>query len=270
MIVDGWLLATVGCAAGAVAAWCAGPPRGLLRSRLGEPGSRSPAAVPRLRQAVLPALAGVVVLLVWGSRFLVPAATLAVVAAFGLRLAAGHRTRDQAGRRRREAVEACDGLAAELRAGQPAVRALSRVAAEHPFLAPAAQSAGLGGDVPGVLDGLAERPGFAGLRMVAAAWRVADRSGAGLAVVLDRVSAALRAEQACADEVSASLGPPRATARLLAVLPVMGLVLGVGIGGDPVAFLFGTAPGNVCLALGCALALTGVWWVERLAARVER
>ncbi|MPZ12782.1 MAG: hypothetical protein GEU89_21695, partial [Kiloniellaceae bacterium] len=81
-----------------------------------------------------------------------------------------------------------------------------------------------------------------------------------LAVVLDRVSAALRAEQACADEVSASLGPPRATARLLAVLPVMGLVLGVGIGGDPVAFLFGTAPGNVCLALGCALALTGVWW----------
>jgi hypothetical protein len=43
----------------------------------------------------------------------------------------------------------------------------------------------------------------------------------------------------------------------------------MGVGGDPVAVLLSSTLGNVCLALGSALALLGVWWVERLAAGVR-
>jgi tight adherence protein B len=192
-----------------------------------------------------------------------------VLVSGGLRIARSRGARAEAAQRRRAVVEMCDAVAAELRAGQPALRALLRVAEEHPDLAPAGRAAELGGDVPAALEALSAAPGAAGFKSIAAAWRVADRSGAGLAVVLDRVSNTLRSDQAAVREVEASLGPPRATARMLAVLPFLGLLLGAGIGGDPLAFLVRTGAGNACLVVGCGLALVGVWWVERLADAVE-
>ena len=53
-------------------------------------------------------------------------------------------------------------------------------------------------------------------RAVAAAWDVSARSGAALAVILDRIAAGLRDEQDAAAEVATSLAPARATAKLLA------------------------------------------------------
>ena len=77
-------------------------------------------------------------------------------------------------------------------------------------------------------------------------------------------------EDATRREVVAALEPPRATARLLALLPVFGLLLGTGIGADPWGFLVGTPVGVGCLAAGCALGLAGLTWVERLADGAER
>lgn len=258
-------------AAGAALLLVPDRPEAVVRRRLGpRRGRRLGLRRPGISRDLLAVLLGAGVLLVWGPGLVLVAATVTLVAGTALRLADRRRVRAAATAERQRVVEVCDALSAELRAGQPAVRAVRRVAAEHPMLAPAAQAAALGGDLAGALDSLGGRPGASGMRMIAAAWRVADRSGAGLAAVLDRVADALRAEQSAAAEVTAGLGPPRATARMLAVLPAFGLVLGRSIGGDPVGFLLGTPAGNLCLLLGAGLAVLGLWWVERLAAAVER
>jgi tight adherence protein B len=196
-----------------------------------------------------------------------------VVALFGLGLAALRgraRARRSAADRRPAVLDVCDQMAAELRAGQPPGRALQHAAEAWSDLEPAAGAFALGGDVAAALRSAGQRPGAEALRTVAAAWEVAQRSGAGLAAVLDRTAEALRAEDATRREVTAALGPPRATARLLALLPVFGLLLGTGVGADPWGFLTGTPVGVACLAVGGGLGLAGLAWVERLAAAAER
>ncbi len=104
---------------------------------------------------------------------------------------------------------------------------------------------------------------------MAAAWEVAGSSGTALASVLDRTARGLRDDDDARAEVLAALGPPRATARMLALLPLFGLALGASIGAHPIEFLVGTSWGLGCLFGGVGLALVGVWWVERLAAAAE-
>lgn len=271
--MNGAAVLTAGLAAAAAALAVGGGGATVLRSRLPTRAGTARARLPhgrRLHGDSMGLAVGIAGVLVFGFDLLVVAATAGMLVVVALRLLATRRLRAQAQERRRQVVEICDALGAELRAGQPAVRALRRVAEEHPLLEQVASAAALGSDVPVALDGAATRPGAAGLRMMAAAWRVADRSGAGLALVLDRIAGALRAEQAASVELAASLGPPRASAQLLAVLPAFGLLLGVGLGGDPVGFLLHTLAGNLCLAAGCTLAAAGVWWVEWLASAVER
>jgi tight adherence protein B len=201
---------------------------------------------------------------------LVPSALAGAAVAGALRVRSTMAARTNARRRRARLVETCDQLAAELSAGQSPPRALQHAADLWPELTPVVAASQLGGDVPSAWRMVAELPGAGSLRAVAAAWQVAERSGAGLTVVLDRMSDALRAEDAVRREVEAALGPPRATARLLAALPAFGLLLGIGLGGDPVGFLLRTPLGAGCLMIGLAFAVTGVWWVDRLAVAAQR
>jgi tight adherence protein B len=115
------------------------------------------------------------------------------------------------------------------------------------------------------LEGLARQPGAEGLRLMAACWRIGAERGATLAAVLDDLAAALRDQEATRQELATQLAGPRATARLLAVLPLLGLITAGVLGADPVAFLFGTLPGLACLLAGIGLNATGVWWTHRLA-----
>ena len=177
--------------------------------------------------------------------------------------------------RRREAeatsdrvLETCELLAVEVSAGQPPDHALARAATAWPLLAPAAEAATLGGDLPRTWRELAQRPGAAELRLVGAAWEVAHRSGSGLAEALDRVSASVRADRATRRVVESELASARATARLVAALPVVVLLLGAGADTSPWSFLLTTPIGWVCLTGGLALGLTGLWWIERIAAGV--
>lgn len=132
-----------------------------------------------------------------------------------------------------------------------------------------ASTARMGGDVPAALRNMSLRPGAEPFAQVAAGWDVAYRSGAGLADVIDRLSLTLRSDEDVRLEIAGALGPPRATARLLAVLPLFGAGLGVSLGGDPFGVLFGSMFGALCLAGGSVLALTGLFWVEHLAAKAE-
>ena len=171
--------------------------------------------------------------------------------------------------RRQMVIELCDALVAELRAGLGERRALANACRPWPELEPIVAGSRLGGEPATAFRRLASAPGADGLRLVAACWDVSARSGAGLAAVLDQVGAALRDGAEARAEVTAALGPPRATAKLLAVLPLLGLGLGTSMGARPIEFLLTTPIGLGCLGLGLVLVVLGVWWVERLAAAVE-
>lgn len=162
------------------------------------------------------------------------------------------------------AREAYGVLGAELRAGKPAEVALLAAAEAAPDLEEAARVARFGGDVPAAIA-RAESGG----RPLAVAWAVGERFGIGLALLVDRVADGIADDQAIRREVAAQLAGPRATARMLAGLPLLGLLLGGGLGGDPFEFLLGSGYGLGCLLLGSVLAMAGLWWVERLAKRAE-
>lgn len=182
------------------------------------------------------------------------------------------------GRRRASAawpeasIELCQSMAAELRAGRTPGDALRAAAEVLPpnvriGLRAVVAVASAGGDVPAELTEVARRDaGAAGLRQVAAAWRVGAGSGGGLADVLERVAQSLRDQQAHGAQVAAQLAGPRATARLLAALPLLGLGLAAGSGARPLDFLFGTPAGLACLAAGLGLDALGLWWSTRIAA----
>src|SRR5207247_7826179 len=102
-------------------------------------------------------------------------------------------------------------------------------------------AAHIGGDVPAALRMMGDQPGGDGLRAIAAAWAVGSHSGASLSAVLDRVADGLRNREDARLETESALGPPRATARMLAVLPAFGVLLGTAMGAAPLAFLTQTA-----------------------------
>jgi tight adherence protein B len=166
-------------------------------------------------------------------------------------------------------LELCEDLAGDLAAGAAPGVALERAARRWPELAAPATAHRLGGSVPEAWRALAAAPGAADLHVVAAAWQVAERTGAGLADALAGVATGIREQQRTRRLVASELASARATARLMAALPLLTLAVGSGAG-DPVGFLLGTPAGLACAAAGVALALAGVAWIEGIAASLER
>lgn len=165
-------------------------------------------------------------------------------------------------------LEVCDVLAAELAAGRPPGAALSAASERWSPLVAAVEAVRLGADVPEALRRLAEeRRGAADLRWVAGAWQVAQHSGHGLASALARTAGGLRARRRTRRLVDSELASARATARLVACLPLAVLLMGSGAGSDPWSFLVATPIGWICLACGLGLDALGLWWIERLADR---
>ncbi len=113
-------------------------------------------------------------------------------------------------------------------------------------------------------------PGDRVVLAVAAAWSLAEDVGAPLADVLDQLAVGLRSDADVDGEIEASLAGPRATARLLAALPVAGIAIGELIGAHPVRVLVTTPVGRVCAVAGVALGVLGQLWSRQLVAATAR
>jgi len=160
--------------------------------------------------------------------------------------------------------------AAQLRAGVPPAQAWGRALAD-PAAGPVPTVAQLAPGGPrrrgrgdrGAI-GRAQRA-----QAVVAAARLSDQLGAPLASVLERVAVGLAADEECEGERAAALAGPRATAQVLAWLPLLGLLLGGALGADPVAVVLGGGLGTVAAVAGLALLVLGRWWTAALLARAS-
>ncbi|WP_327419358.1 type II secretion system F family protein [Streptomyces sp. NBC_01233] len=214
--------------------------------------------------------AGLLVAVVGGSviPLLAGAAALPLLRRW-LRLRARERARAA---RAAEVVALCEAVVGELRAGaQPgqALTAAMRRTAAGPGGPGAAETgvlaaAAFGGDVPGALRQAAKEPGAQGLAGMAACWRVSVDSGAGLAAGLDRLEGALRAERDRQESLRAQLAGARSTVLVLALLPLVGLLIGTGLGADPLRVLLHTPMGWGCLLAGALLEALGLLWCRRI------
>lgn len=170
--------------------------------------------------------------------------------------------------RARDVAILSSALAGELRAGREPEQAWRHVVVESGLDLPGTALAEA--DVLTVLNRWSGQPGWSGLRALAVCWELADMSGAGLAEALDRVAESMRHEQEIASEVQGQLSTTRATAVVLATLPLLAVVLGSLLGADLLGVLLGSWLGGACLVSGVVLSAAGSWWVARQVATVHR
>lgn len=262
------LIAALG--AGAATALMVRHPLGALKRLKSEPHDHERIVHSRWRLMLLGALAlaGMAGLgLLTGARGVTWGLVAMVVGITGLILLRRQRQRALRRQRREEVVRAGDVLAGLLRIGQVPATALVVAAAESPVLAEAAALQSYGGDPGQTLLDAAQQPGFEGLAELGRAWRVAQRTGASLADSIAAVSTQLAVNQQVQRAVAAELAAPRASGRLMAILPLAGLVVGYSTGGDPLQFLTSSIVGQICLVLGVGLACLGVLWTDSIAER---
>lgn len=165
-------------------------------------------------------------------------------------------------------ADALAALGAELRSGRPvdlAVRAASAAAGDERC----GRALSLAVRAPERMPPSAGAQGDA-LAAVSRAVLLSGRTGCSLAEVIGAVEDDLRARIGQARELRAATSGPRASAFLLAGLPLLGLLMGSGAGADPWHVLTATPAGNVLLACGVGLEIAGVAWSGRLVQRALR
>lgn len=100
-------------------------------------------------------------------------------------------------------------------------------------------------------------------RSLAAAWRVATVSGSPLAPALRGFAETLRNREAAHRDIRIALAGPRATARIVMLLPVVAVLLGLLMGVDLVATI-STPVGAGAVAAGLVLIMMARGWMRRL------
>lgn len=181
------------------------------------------------------------------------------------------RERRRVANRLARAVETLQAVAAELRAGNDlaaALRSAGTVAdtAMCAALTRAAQAIQMGDDPAASL----ERTAADGVDQLAGLVRLSGSRGIALAEAVE-VLAGDATEQAIARrDVASLLAGPRATAALLTLLPVFGIVMGQTIGADPWQVLLHTSAGAIAMIAGTVLAAAGVIWTGAMVRGAER
>jgi tight adherence protein B len=163
---------------------------------------------------------------------------------------------------RTRSLDALCGLAADLRAGLPAAGA--DPVGSTPAARPRAGAPSPGGTTDSV-TGPAAIEDHRMAHLAGAAWRLAERTGAPIADLVERIEADARAMDRASAAAAAQAAGARATAWLLAGLPVGGIALGYTIGADPLAVLLHTPIGAACAVGAIVLQVAGLAWADRIA-----
>jgi tight adherence protein B len=184
--------------------------------------------------------------------------------ALAVRAALRRRVAGRLAAERRQRLDGLCALAADLRAGQPVPAALA-----GPSSRSVASVVGpVGSTVTGALDTRAGSDRIDDLAR--AAVRLAERTGAPLADLLERIESDGRAGDRGLAAAAAQAAGARATAWLLAGLPLGGIALGYGIGVDPMRVLLNTPIGAASAVSAVVLQVAGLAWADRLAAAPAR
>ncbi|WP_316573342.1 type II secretion system F family protein [Nocardia canadensis] len=112
-----------------------------------------------------------------------------------------------------------------------------------------------------------ESPVAEELSRVATAWRVAEEHGLALAELLSAARTDLLGRIRFRDRTEAALAGARASASVLAGLPLVGIGLGQLMGAAPLSVLFGSTVGELLLPLGAGLACCGLLWTDVITRR---
>lgn len=234
---------------------------------------------PRVSRAAVAPLAAVVLVpavSLWAG----PAVGLAVVV-LGATVRSRHRGRRAARRgesQARAALTGLDVMVAELQVGAGPAAACA-VAAEEigneegaataavgDVFRRAAATARLGGSISAAFADADN----ASLRRVARVAELTDRYGLEVAALLDSLRRDLTGRLRFETHVRSSLAGARATATVLAALPIPGVALGQLMGAQPLAALFGTQWGGILLLVGVTLGCAGLLWSDAITERAAR
>ncbi|MCX5043167.1 type II secretion system F family protein [Aldersonia sp. NBC_00410] len=173
---------------------------------------------------------------------------------------------------RKHLLDGLEIVIAELRVGAHPATAASAAAAECSGSAArafeiAAARARLGGSAAdGVRRG--DDAIAAELGRIADAWRIAEEHGLALAELLEAARRDLLARIRFGSRVDSALAGARATAAVLAALPILGIGLGQLMGAAPVRVLLGGGAGAALLVVGTGLACAGLLWSDAITRRV--
>jgi tight adherence protein B len=208
---------------------------------------------------------------------LLPLTTVLAVVLVGATASLRYRRRRRMRRARDEGrmlENALDVLVGELRVGSHPVHAFC-VAADETIGAVAvslravAARARLGADVTTGLRAAARSSALpAYWDRLAVCWQLASDHGLAIATLLRAAQRDIAERQRFSARVASGMAGARATAAILAGLPVSGVLLGQVIGARPLNFLLSGHAGGWLLVVGSALACGGLLWSDRITDRL--
>ncbi|GAA1658623.1 type II secretion system F family protein [Fodinicola feengrottensis] len=206
---------------------------------------------PRRTTLVMAAL-GAMIALLWQG----PVAALCggVYAALAAKAGLDRTIRRATEAERNRLESALAGLAADLRAGSSPSEAVVQAGLLNPAIAAS----------PAALRTAARSSGDEPAARLAAAWQVAESTGAALATVLDRLETDLGATRRRRARTAAEAAGAATTSRLLALLPAVGVAMGYGLSADPLDVLLHTPVGAGCCVAAVLLQYAGLRWSRRI------
>lgn len=234
--------------------------------RSGRLRSRPPTSVRPLPAAIWPVALGGLAVLVAVTTGVAVGAAFAIAGAVVLMLLRDARRNRDVARRGSALLAGVRLMVAELDAGSRPDAALRSAAELCPDHGDALRSAALA---------YARGESATSLRIdelapLRCAFDVAASTGAPLADLLARAADDLEAIEARRQRVTSLTAAPRSSAALLALLPVLGMVLGSSLGARPLHVLLIGGSGQALLLAGVVLDVLGVLWTRRIVVNAGR
>ncbi|ASR38386.1 hypothetical protein BAY61_29090 [Prauserella marina] len=268
------LTSALALAASALLCWPSrGPAARLMRAvgRQGRSGAARAWLIHSRRKLALAAAGGAGVLVAVTAGVL-PCVALVLLGLAGYRQWSGGRDIERRIRSATEVATCVRAVVGDLNAGAHPATAVERAAEDaKPELAgrlrTIAATSRLGGDPTTAADSAGSGPGGDAIVRLTRSWGLARQHGLPLAGVLEAVRREVDVSVRIAGQLRARMAGPRASAAILAALPVLGIALGEVMGAAPMAVLFTTTAGQFLLVAGSALVLCGVFWSAALTGR---